>query len=128
MKSVAARQVGGTTEALVVFGMDIYRYHIDDAYVRAGLTINSSEFARSNLSFSDVISISSSSSETQFLLSSAPNGDDTLYHLDLSASTRYTNGSSISSVSWVSEVETRGWQGRIASINKAIDDSSAISK
>ena len=48
-----------------------------------------------------------------------------MYHLDFSRSTR--NSGNKSYASWVTEVETRGWQGRIASINKAVGDSSTIS-
>jgi hypothetical protein len=129
MKSVAAGHVTDSTqpasvaaaiEVVMVYGMDIYRYPVNDANVGAG-SIASSEFARTNLSFSDVISVraSPSSAET-YLMGSAPNGDDTVYHLDLSKSA-HNSAKEASSPAWVTEVETRGWQGRIASINKAVD-------
>ena len=147
MKCVAVGYFNGdddNVQVAVVYGMDVSTYTIDEGGVKNGL-IPSSGCARSNLSFADITTIhappspppSSSSPPSRaidtVLMGSAPNGDDNLYHLAFTKPNRYHHNhhhhhhhhqhgdDGRSEPGWIADVKGLQWQGRVASINDAID-------
>ncbi len=106
--AVGRFQEGAAWQAVTVYGMDIGMYSLEEA--SAGAVVKPSSRARTQLSFSDAVTLTKTEGVDQLLLGSAPNGDDTLYLVTLASS------------SWSTELEATTWAtgGVIDSINRDI--------
>jgi len=85
----------GKKQAVTVNGMDVGLYELEDAH--GGDFVSPVSLARTQLSFSDAVTLRSSDGADQLLLGSAPNGDDTLYLVSPESST------------WISELQEASW-------------------
>ena len=114
---------GAAAEAVIAYGMDVERYALDAEGISSG-RIRSLGCARSNLSFSDVVTLSAPTGTRPdtVLLGSAPNGDDTLYNLDFGGaeSTAAPGMVAQPEEDWTQVVGGLEWRGRVATINAAV--------